>query len=512
MNNTTIHITRRNALPRKLGEVYFIWQEKSIMEYLKSNFTGVDLRDRLAAYTALTWIHNEYNGQDITQNYAEIISSYSGIGVKKVRKITDEFEVLGFIRKIKTVKSGGRNQVKTRVRVVFDPSKSNIYIGGLRSNGLKTDSFERDVSTGRKRTDKFKELSIDIDRFSVKFMNIINNNIHTIPVESSGYSEYFSNFNYEKEIVPLIKKWNDISSVSKGKTSVHKFPETNEAAAKTQSKTVIDIVRAIISLRLGCFTKTFNVRNIPKGHIDQPMSLEEISGVLSNVSNYFKNSEDYKSRFIPKALSQVFYNSNPKSKLHEESFFLEIYHKPIVSETLGGMGSIKKYVSQEIYDSYHLSLFHDITEEQRTLLWYMIGKVYRAYYKIKSDMEQYYKHTDAWGVLFSSFKDFSYHHIEFIRQSYGSMDIHPGFLATDKKVWARFTEEVEKEFGIIFHPTDVQCVELGNKRYQYRIEHQGMEPEGFDDEFRTREDRINHNRDNIINLQQKRAERSVQAK
>jgi archaellum component FlaG (FlaF/FlaG flagellin family) len=242
---------------------------------------------------------------------------------------------------------------------------------------------------------------------------------------------------------------------------------------------------------------------------DRPYSLEEIMAVLHNIYLYFKNIGDYKTRFIPKSLAQLFVNTNPNSKSFEESMFLKLLHHPIIPDTLGGKKSIQKHVSQEVYDNYRFTLFHDINAEEQSTLWFMIGKVYWMYKAVTKDLHRYYKNHDNWQMIFGSFETFVSYHIDFIKQTYGHVDIHVGFLAVDKKVWQRFTEAMEVDFQIIMYPTDQQRTQLENDRYVRYVEKQGLSPDNFDDDFRSRESRIDHDRNKIIDLQTKRAERAL---
>lgn len=497
-------ILRRAGVPRDLKEVYFIWMEKSIVQYLMENYQGSECTKRLAVYTGLAWIHNEFNGKALEYGYAEMLHKLSGVNVKMVRTIINEFEELGLLKVRRSFQSSGDCGVKQNAILVFDPSGSDLYQKSSRISNHSKGTF----SSTRESPKGLKQLSIYIDRSSIPLTTIINNSC-SIPTGCEVLDTYLQNFDYQEEIIPLVKKWNEIASESEGKVSRHVIPETKEEALTSQSKTLQKIVQAVVSLRTGKFVASHKVIP-PNGYgEDRPYSLEEIMAVLHNIYLYFKNIGDYKTRFIPKSLAQLFVNTNPNSKSFEESMFLKLLHHPIIPDTLGGKKSIQKHVSQEVYDNYRFTLFHDINAEEQSTLWFMIGKVYWMYKAVTKDLHAYYKNHDNWQMIFGSFETFASYHIDFIKQTYGHVDIHVGFLAVDKKVWQRFTEAMEVDFQIIMYPTELQRLQLENDRYVRYVEKQGLSPDNFDDDFRSRESRIDHDRNKIIDLQTKRAERAV---
>mgnify|MGYP001557949710 CR=1 FL=1 len=88
---------KRNANELKIP---FAYQQKAVLRFLQTKFTGKERHFALSVYDTITWIvsdfSNEHSGK-IVHNWPRVVSTYSGIGKNTASKFIKKFKEFGII-------------------------------------------------------------------------------------------------------------------------------------------------------------------------------------------------------------------------------------------------------------------------------------------------------------------------------------------------------------------------------------------------------------------------------
>lgn len=260
-------MSKENIKVRVFRENPFCWQSKGILRMLQKKFKGPKLASRITAYTVITQVASDSNADEY-ETWGVKIMEMAGIGYSTLRKVLNDFEELGIIkRKQERTKKGTYGKLEITLLEPKTTDSQNLPNGkpehkaGRKEGALKNESKEDSLEAKEEDSLEFGYKTRE-DKKSVDSSEGVVNRL--IPrfriVNELNWNSFYSNKTERQALKDLVAAFSE----KKVKDVIAILPQTNVMPYLPTITTPCELKRSWSKLEAG-IAKLKN-RNAFKGH------------------------------------------------------------------------------------------------------------------------------------------------------------------------------------------------------------------------------------------------------